>query len=85
MYFILFLDVFDRMNKARLRGYASTIVLTVWVITCLLLEMAFSCNLKSYLVAVDFEKPIDSIADIVRLGKKLYLPSGNLTKTAYNA
>ncbi len=47
-----------------------------WLWCSLLLTMAYQSNLRAFLVAVDYERAIDSSRDIIELDAKLYLPKG---------
>ena len=42
----------------------------------LFLHMSYECNLRAYLVSVDYEKPLDSEKDVLDMGRRLYLPRG---------
>ena len=39
----------------------------------LLMTMSYSCNLKAHLAVDSYEKPIDTVADIVANGKTVYM------------
>ncbi len=45
----------------------------VWSMYCLLIVSFYNCNLRAYLSAVDYEKPIDSTEDVVRNGQRPWL------------
>ena len=52
------------------------ILIPTWLIGTAFLDMTYECNLRAFLVKKDYQQPIDSAADILELGKKLYLPRG---------
>lgn len=48
-------------------------VIFMWSTFSLMIILFYQCNLGALLVAVDFEKPIDSSVDVVNRGKPVYI------------
>ena len=47
-----------------------------WSVFCLIISSAYTCNLRAFLVATDFEKSIDGPRDLLDSGIQFYLPEG---------
>ena len=45
----------------------------LWSIFAMLMVHFYQCNLRAVLVAVEFEKPIDTPVDVVERGQPVYL------------
>lgn len=50
-------------------------VYLAWVVAALFLVQFYSCNLRANLISPSFEKPIDTMEDILERGTTLYVPS----------
>ena len=50
------------------------LALSLWSLSTVILSASYSGNLNAYLVAVDYARPIDTAADVLKSGKTLYLP-----------
>ena len=61
----------------------SFFLLSAWMAFVFIITSSYECNLRAYLMAVDFEPPIDSDADVLRLGRELYFPVGTPLKALY--
>ncbi len=49
------------------------IVVFWWGVLALFLNMFYTSNLRAYLVTVDYEKPIDTLEDVVSNGQRVYM------------
>ncbi len=49
-------------------------LMTSWIAYTTFIMMAYECNLRAYLIKVDYEEFIDSDYDMWRSGRALYLP-----------
>ena len=49
-----------------------------WVLFVLVIQTSYECNLRAYLMKVDFETPVDSEQDLLDKGWKLWLPKGGV-------
>ena len=59
-----------KINCLKLLG---RMVIFLWSTFSLLIILFYQCNLGALLVAVEFEKPIDTSADVVQRGQAVYL------------
>ena len=71
-----FPDVTDKLSAVFRPSPSATVLVTAWFWFCLVMSLAYFCNLRAFLVTVDYERAIDSGADILELDRKLYLPLG---------
>ena len=54
-----------------------------WFLAVLFLLQSVECNLRAYLIAVDYDQAIDSEQDILDLGRRLFLPNGTFFAQVY--
>lgn len=47
-----------------------------WVFATTFLDQSFESNLRAYLIATEYNQPIDSAQDLLDSNWKLYLPDG---------
>ncbi len=52
------------------------IFMAFWLIYCFFILAAYECNLRAYLLSIDYEQPINDENDIINQGYKLFLPAG---------
>ncbi len=64
------------MSKVFLVSPPAHVLLLVWSVFVVVVTLAYSCNLRAFLVAIDYERAIDSGQDILDLDRKLYIPWG---------
>ncbi len=48
---------------------------TLWTIFALFMLMFYQSNLRAYMVTVDYEKPLNTMQDVLDSGKKIWLPN----------
>ncbi|TRY63100.1 hypothetical protein TCAL_14324 [Tigriopus californicus] len=65
----------SRSSKG-LRRAKVHLIMVVWMFFTFCLKHFYECNFRANLIAVDYEPTIDSIPDLVKLGRRLYIPSG---------
>lgn len=46
----------------------------MWAFACMTLAFIYVCNLRAHLLAGSSEAPIDSTEDVIRRGRKVYVP-----------
>ena len=47
-----------------------------WMVFAFFVVQSYECNLRAYLIAVDYEDPINGNEDLLRTGHRLFLPRG---------
>ncbi len=47
-----------------------------WLTYSFFLLAAYECNLRAYLLSIDYDRPINDEKDIIREGLKLFVPAG---------
>ncbi len=55
---------------------AGRFLIFVWMVLSLFLIMFYTSNLRASLMIIDYEKPLDTLQDIVDNGKRVYIPEG---------
>ena len=72
--------------KVPMTKIPTKIVYTIWIFSTMFLSLAYFSDFRAVLLAVNYEAPIDTISDIVNLGRALYLMKGtsleNMFKTS---
>ena len=56
------------------RWSSGKFMLLLWSFFSLFITMFYNCNLRANLIAVDYEKPVDSANDILDRGQTIYMP-----------
>ena len=74
--FLVHQSVSQPWNNTIQRKISRTILICVCLFFGFILGYCYKEKLVSSLVAKDFEKPIDTIEDLLKSGLKLYYPSG---------
>ena len=68
-------DYDDLSTNSSLKSTASMLLaLSFWSLSTVVLSASYCGNLNAYLVAIDYQRPIDTANDIIETGKTLYLP-----------
>lgn len=68
--------------KTVVRQTSLRLVLSFWLFFAFALHSIYSSNLNAYLVAIDYERAIDTEKDILHLERDLYLPLSSALYTA---
>ncbi len=55
------------------RWSAGRMVTLLWIAFSFLMNMFYACNLRAHLIVVTYEKPIDTLEDIVKNGQTVYI------------
>ena len=51
------------------------ILILLWSAFGLIMNLTYQCNLRAMLTTVEYEKPIESLRDLLDRGKRVYIPA----------
>ena len=77
---------FNLLTRGRLVISGRFLVL-IWSLSCLLLNMAYNCNIRAILMSPSFEKPIETVEDLIERGTNIYVvgvDTGGLNSVEFN-
>ncbi|TRY75000.1 hypothetical protein TCAL_04945, partial [Tigriopus californicus] len=66
----------QNIPDSRFKSKVSKFLIGLWYLTVFFILSGYSCNLRAFLVATEYEKPIDTAEDILALHKEFFLPLG---------
>eukprot|EP00095_Tigriopus_kingsejongensis_P009801 maker-scaffold236_size242448-snap-gene-1.19 protein:Tk09801 transcript:maker-scaffold236_size242448-snap-gene-1.19-mRNA-1 annotation:"PREDICTED: uncharacterized protein LOC101452950" len=67
------------------KGVSVAILTLFWVVYCMAMSQFYASNLRANLISIDFERPLETVQDLLDRNKILYLPSGYTTVELYKA
>ncbi|TRY80814.1 hypothetical protein TCAL_09276 [Tigriopus californicus] len=53
---------------------ATKVLIPLWLIFILFLDFFYESNLRAHLIAIEYDKPVDTVQDLLDRGMALYLP-----------
>ena len=63
------------------RGSGGHFLVFLWTILALLLVMCYQCNLRANLISVEYQKPIDTLQDVLTRSTKIWI--GEVTASTF--
>ncbi len=84
-YIAVFQSHMNQSIRMKSKSNPTKVLFLFWIIYIFLIDAFYECNLRAYLVSSDYEEPVNTVEDIVRLDRKLFLPEGGAFAPSFAA
>ena len=69
-------DNVEQISRHLVPFRSARTLVVFWFAFCFIISNAYICNLRAFLVAIDYEKAVDNAQDVLDQNRRFFVPSG---------